>query len=138
MRAVIDTNVLISGMISNKGAPAVVVDAWIEKRFTPVVSKAIIEEYFEVVTRDKFNGIGSVEERINFIKLLLYSAEVVVPQKRFEVIKADSADDKFIECAVEGSAKRIVAGDAHLLHVGTFIDIEIVTPRFFIEELSQR
>ncbi len=43
MRAVIDTNVLISGFISRESYPAKLVDSWIEKRFEPVVSEEIIK-----------------------------------------------------------------------------------------------
>lgn len=71
MRAVIDTNVLISGFISSKSFPAKVLDFWVLDKFEPVVSSDIIKEYSVVLTRDKFSVLGSIEERLNLLDMFL-------------------------------------------------------------------
>ena len=78
MRAVIDTNILISGFISSKSYPAKVVDLWVTGNFEPVVSKEIIAEYSVVLIRDKFSVLGSVEQRLDLLTRLLSLPNVVL------------------------------------------------------------
>jgi|GEM_PF-3016707 len=44
LRVVIDTNVIVSGILSRKGAPAEVLNAWRERRFLLLSSSAIVAE----------------------------------------------------------------------------------------------
>ena len=71
MRAVIDTNILISGFISKRSYPAKVLDYWILNKISPVVSREIVEEYANVLARDKFSVLGSTEERLNLLHRIL-------------------------------------------------------------------
>jgi len=71
MRAVIDTSVLISGMLSKKSYPAKVLDAWIFGKFKPVVSPDLVKEYADVLVRDKFAALGTAEERIELLERIL-------------------------------------------------------------------
>lgn len=89
MRAVIDTNVLISGFISRESYPAKLVDGWVEKRFEPVVSEEIIREYREVFARDRFSALGSVKERLKLLGTLLSFEHVVLvnPRERICMVK---------------------------------------------------
>lgn len=65
MRAVIDTNVLVSGLLSRRNYPARVLDAWVFNQFTPVVSPDLAKEYASVLAREKFNSLGPVEKRLH-------------------------------------------------------------------------
>lgn len=51
LKAVLDTNVLVSALISPNGTPAQLINAWREKKFELVVSPAILEELAEVLQR---------------------------------------------------------------------------------------
>jgi uncharacterized protein len=51
------------------------------------------------------------------------------------VIQDDPPDNRYLECAVEGGAAYLVSGDRLLLALGTFQDIQIVSPRVFLEAL---
>jgi len=42
----------------------------------------------------------------------------------------------FLVCAVEGKADFIISGDNHLLDVGTYQGIQILTPREFVKQLK--
>ena len=53
--AVIDTNVLVSALINRKGIPAKVIRYIFENKLIPIFNEEIIEEYEEVLHRDKFN-----------------------------------------------------------------------------------
>jgi predicted nucleic acid-binding protein len=68
---------------------------------------------------------------------LFHKAEFVVPQERIRVVQADPSDNIFLEAAVAGGADWIVSGDkAHLLPIGEFRRIPIVSPRKFMEWLQ--
>ena len=68
---------------------------------------------------------------------LLQNAEFVTPEEKIVVIVADPTDNKFLEAAVVGKVNYIVSGDGHLLDLGSFRDIPIITARDFIELLKQ-
>lgn len=138
MRAVIDTNVLISGFISRESYPAKLVDGWIEKRFEPVVSEEIIKEYREVFARDRFSALGSVEERLKLLGTLLSFEHVVLvnPQERICMVKDDPRDDIFLECAAAGECEFIISGDQHLLKLKQYKNIKVITAKEFIELLK--
>ena len=57
MRVVVDTNVLISGLISAHGPPAIVVDGWIEGTFEVAVSPPTITEYLGVFLARSLTGL---------------------------------------------------------------------------------
>ena len=138
MRAVIDTNVLISGLISKAGFPAKVVDAWVARKFQPVVSEKVIEEYSTVLTRDKFSSLGTVEERLNLLNMLLSFEHVVLAssQEKINVIQDDPQDNIFLECAVAGGCKLVVSGDRHLLQLKSYKNIKITTAIDFMLALG--
>lgn len=138
MRAVIDTNVLISGFISRESYPAKLVDGWVEKRFEPVVSEEIIKEYREVFARDRFSALGSVEERLKLLGTLLSFEHVVLvnPQERICMVKDDPRDDIFLECAAAGECEFIISGDQHLLKLKQYKNIKVITAKEFIELLK--
>jgi predicted nucleic acid-binding protein len=50
-----------------------------------------------------------------------------------EPVCSDPEDDKFLACAVAGSAEYIITGDGHLLKVSKYGNVEIVNPRWFLE-----
>jgi hypothetical protein len=97
MLAVIDTNVLISGFISNKSFPAKVLDFWVLDKFKPVVSSEIIKEYSAVLIRNKFSVLGSIEERLDLLGRLLSFDQVILvnPQQKINAIKDDPRDNIF-------------------------------------------
>ena len=112
-KIVIDTNVLVSGLLFS-GPPGELVRLWKKRIIRPFCSKEIVDEYLRVLAYPKFN---LSESEIDFIlthEILPYFDVIIVkPGKSF--VAADPADDKFIWCALAGRAKAIVSGDAHLL-----------------------
>ncbi len=49
----------------------------------------------------------------------------------------DPDDNEFLECALAGGADYIVSGDAHLLDIGQYDGIQLVTPAAFLVVLDQ-
>ena len=138
MRAVIDTNILISGFISKRSYPAKVLDYWILNKISPVVSREIVEEYANVLARDKFSVLGSTEERLNLLHRILSLDWVVFvyPQQKIDVIKDAPKDNIFLECAIEGNCEFVVSGDQHLLQLKEYRNIKIIKAEEFINLLE--
>ena len=67
----------------------------------------------------------------------LAESSVLVEGKQHLQICRDPADDKFVVAALEGKADYIVTGDADPLDLGKYQDIEIVTPRQFLQALHR-
>jgi hypothetical protein len=135
MRVVLDTNVLISGILIPNGPPGMVVDLWAKGRLTVVISQSLLEEYLEVLLRPKFNKVGTINERQGIIEqfLDLENTVLVSPDFQLNVIENDPDDNRVLECALEGGVQYIVSGDEHLLALKEFQGIIIASPAEFIE-----
>ena len=139
-RAVIDTNVLISGIISERGAPSRVINMARDNRFTLVTSPTLIGEFISTSGHPHITGkykqiIEQIDAIVNF---LLLAAEVVDGIPKEKVIVDDPADDAVLACAIEGKAEFIVSGDSHLLNLKEYQGIKIVAAKQFLEILEAK
>lgn len=132
MRVVLDTNVLVSAMLG--GVAQMVLDHWQAGAFELVVTTEIVQEYLKVLRRPKF---GLPLDVINNIGAYVYHKAIfVMPSKRINVIVADPTDNRFLEAAIGGGATVVVSGDQHLLDLGAFRNVRIVTVREFLDILE--
>jgi uncharacterized protein len=134
MRVVLDANIYISALISDKGNPAKIIKGWLAGEFEIVVSPAIIEEILRVSGYERIlRKYASVREnRLEFVALLSEQAVWTEPPKVLSVVAADESDNRYIECAISGNAQYIVTGDDHLLELGSYRAVAIVLPAAFI------
>jgi putative PIN family toxin of toxin-antitoxin system len=135
MRAVLDTNVLISGVIAT-GVPHEILLSGFNKEYQLVVSVPTLTEFRDTLLKypDRFHMDESeVQTEVETIR---YFAEFVDPQEDITVVDNDPDDDKFLEAAVAGNVDYLVSGDSHLLSIDSFRDIDIVEPRTFYEQLD--
>lgn len=120
-RLVLDTNVYISAY-GFGGKPATLLRAVIEGTFELVVSPTILAE----VADKLYDVLGFDDDHVrDAIAQLVRIAEVVRPEMHLHVI-ADEADNRVLECALEGAADAIVSGDRHLLELGAYDGIQIL------------
>lgn len=112
MRAVLDTNVFVSGLFWT-GTPGRLLEAWSDGRWSLVVSREIIEEYFEVCG-ELAGKHPSVNPRPT-LDLVTSRAELCEPSSLPQGVCRDSDDDKFIACALGGAVDVVVTGDKDLL-----------------------
>lgn len=124
MIATLDTNVLVSAAAFGR-IPRTVVEAAACGRFTMALSAAILDEYRGVLNRTKF----AVDER---------RTELLVSEIReiSMVVEDDPDDNAILQCAVESGSDYIVSGDRHLLSIGRFEGIEILSARAFLNVLE--
>ncbi|MSV35584.1 MAG: putative toxin-antitoxin system toxin component, PIN family [Bryobacterales bacterium] len=109
IKVVIDTNVLVSGIMTKRGAKADVLDLVSAGRRLWCVSEPIVEEYLGVLARPRFRSLdaGRVQHVIACIEL----AELVVPTMTLAVSR-DGPDNRFLECAEVAGAEYLVTGNA--------------------------
>jgi putative PIN family toxin of toxin-antitoxin system len=123
-RAVLDTNVLVSAIISD-GKSREFLKKAIAKQYSIVMSDLSIKELINVMRRPKFHI--SEDELQRTILALIRTAEVVNVKTKIKAVKEDPKDDMIIETAIDGCADIIVTGDSHLLALTTFEGIKIIT-----------
>lgn len=138
VRAVLDTNVLVSGLVAEQGPPRQVLDAWLEGRFTLVTSLYLVEELTHVLSYPRIaEHLRLDEEEVKAILVaLLAQAEVTSGQLHLPGVTRDPKDDAVVACAKEGEADYIVSGDQDLLVLGEYEGTQVVTPRQFAEILA--
>jgi putative PIN family toxin of toxin-antitoxin system len=137
MRAVVDTNVLVSGLIKPGGAVGPIVDALREGRFLHLYSRATLDELVDVLARpwlkEKY-GIRDVDVEA-FLKLVLLRGEEATPGRAIRRC-CDPKDDKFLELAVSGRADVLVTGDEDLRSLDPVEGVRILSPARFLDRLA--
>ena len=138
LRVVIDTNVLVSSVISKKGAPAVLIQAWSDRLFDLVTSEAIIAEIGRVLSEPRLKQVFNIsDDRIARLVELLRKGSILVPGSAAVAgaVPADPSDEMFLAAALDGNADVIISGDKDLLKIETFRGIAIITPRQFLDRI---
>ena len=131
MRVVLDTNTLVSALLSPHGPPSRLLDDARAQVFELCSSPVLVAELLDVVSREKFakrlaaaglTPIGIVGE----IRRL---ATMATPTDVPRVVADDPDDDHVLACALAAQTDLIVSGDKHLLKLGgQYQGIAIVTP----------
>jgi putative PIN family toxin of toxin-antitoxin system len=132
MRAIVDTNVFVSGIFW-KGPPHRILVAWQAGRFKLVVSSSILEEYRRVLAELAVKYPGVQCGRL--LELVELNAEIVSPIVFARPVCTDPDDDKFLGAAIAGGVGHIVSGDKALLKLNGYKDLQIIKPQFFLKEI---
>ena len=139
-RAVLDTNVIVSSVLSKRGAPFHLMEAWHTSRFIFVTSEDIIKEVGRVLSEPRLKETFHItEQRINrIIETLSLDAVLAYGNANASgAVPDDPSDEMFLVAALNGNASTIVSGDKHLLDLGTFRAITILRPRQFLYQLEE-
>lgn len=120
MRVVLDTNTLISGVISAGGPPRRLLDGARAQVFDMCSSTVLLAELLDVLSREKFAARLSQAglTPLNIVGELRRMAHMVAPVHVPRVIENDPDDDHVVACAVAAQADFIVSGDKHLHSLG--------------------
>lgn len=131
-KVVIDTNVFISGF-GWDGKPEAVIDLLESGAISNFITLRIFEELKRVVSYPKLKFSSSLQTKIT--EFVFSYSRFINSGKPVSVIDEDPDDNKFIECALSAHASFIISGDPHLLALGQYENIIIVTPAQFLERL---
>jgi putative PIN family toxin of toxin-antitoxin system len=134
MRVVLDTNVLVSALISPFGNEAQALDAVQKGRIIPCLSPSILMEYAEVLARPKF---GFARDEIDGLIGLLKSKGLLFEPASAAGASPDSGDDHFIACALEARAELIVTGNKRHFPAEACGRAKVVSARELVEILKE-
>jgi uncharacterized protein len=132
VRAVIDTNVLVSALIHD-GKPRKLLVELLD-RHTVILSRQMLAELADVAGRDKFPVTSVQVER--FLLSLVRIAKIVPDNALFKEVAKDPDDDVVLNAAYAGKADYIVTGDKHLLTLNNFKKTKIVTVNQMLDILT--
>jgi putative PIN family toxin of toxin-antitoxin system len=138
MRAVLDTNVIVSATLTEGGNEHRVVRAWGRGQFDLVFSPATLEELGRAIMYArlrKYRWMNDAEV-ITLLEALAHGSELVPGTLAIKASR-DPDDDKFLIAAIEGQAEYLVTGDRDLLELGRYHEVRIVTPRAFLAALRR-
>lgn len=135
IRATLDTNVLASGIVSERTAPGQLLAQWRAGRFELVVSEAILVELDRALRRAYFATRVATERRVEYLASLQRRAEQIPDVPVIPRVATHSEDDLILATAAAGQVHYLVTGDRQLLRLERYREVEIVSPRAFLSLL---
>jgi len=136
VKVVIDTNVLVSAVISKDSSPADVVRLAILGEIENYTSEDILAEVERILNSEKVLQRIRREHKDDIIRIYRLISIKVSPKIRVNVIERDPSDNKFLEAALEAKADFIITGDHHLLELREFRGVKILSPSDFLKLLQ--
>lgn len=131
--AVIDTNVLVSSMLKGTSIPGIIVDKAINGPIVPLLNNEILEEYEEVLLRNKF---GFEEEDVRTLINELRKRAIYLDRTMVDEVFEDPDDVVFYEIVMTART----AVDAYLITGNKKhfpIKSYVVTPREMLEIIGE-
>lgn len=128
-RVVIDTNVLVSCLLF-RGHLSYLRDLWVQRKITPILSKATFDEFRQVLAYPKFALTPQEIRAIIDIEILPYF-DVVETEVSSNGLCRGPHDEKSLTLAQQGSADYLTTGDQDLLVLHDVVSFRIVTPKVF-------
>lgn len=135
MRAVFDTNVVVSVLVLATGRVAWLRDVWQADQVVPVVGRDTVRELVRVLEYPKF--ALSVEDREELLAACLPYAETVMgPVPACHGTRCrDPHDQKLIDLAVAAGVDALVTGDPDLKDLAGVLAVTVLTPAQLREKL---
>jgi uncharacterized protein len=134
LRAVLDANVFVSAAIHPGGPPGRIIERFLgADGFTLVLSEAIVREVLRALEYPRVRRYvrHDLDPALWFEDLVVL-AELVSGTVQVSGVSEDPDDDKYLAAAIAGRASFVVSGDPHLLMVGEYEGVRIITPRSFL------
>ncbi len=128
LRAVLDTNTVVSAPLFSRGRVAWLRAAWQQGLLIPVVSRGTVEELLRVLAYPKFN-LSAQEKHELLADYLPFAETVAIPSDPPAVPRCrDPHHEKFLELAVAAGADVLVSGDSDILALSPDFPVPIVSP----------
>ena len=134
LKLVIDTNILISAVLSSQGAPAKLVQSALSQHRL-VFSQATFDELRTRIYRPKFDRYISLEDRERLLRDFNACAVWVETGEPGQYCR-DRDDDHFIEAALKAQADYLVSGDKDLLEAPPVQGLHVVSVHQALETLD--
>ena len=139
IRAVFDTNVLVSYLLVHRPPISTLIDVHLAAgRFVLLTAPALLQELDRVLRYPRLHRYYDAAARVRFIALVAALSELVELPDEIPSISRDPDDDRVIACAVVGNADVIVSGDKDLLDLDQAGTRPILTAAEFLVQLEDR
>lgn len=136
MRAVLDVNVIISALLSGRGAPAGALRAWLHGEFELVVSPALLTELERALAYPKLSDRISAIDTEELLALLSRSAVLFDDLPGPPPVPSTDPDDDYVISLAADARAVIVSGDHHLTDLAG--QMPVYTPAQFLELLAEQ
>lgn len=136
MRAVLDPNVIISGLLSPTGNAARLLKAWDRGEFELIASAALLEELQRALVYPKLRRHISEREAAPVVRWLTESATIASDPAAPPLIHSDDPGDDYLIALAASRQTILVSGDKHLLDLAD--RIPVLEPALFLKHLSER
>jgi putative PIN family toxin of toxin-antitoxin system len=133
VRIVLDTNVLVSGLLSSKGAPARVLTLALAGELTLLFDERVLEEYREVLSRPHFQIAKAEADEV--LRQVETDGERVVAAA-IDATLPDPDDLPFIEVAIAGRADALITGNTR--HFPARLGVVVLSPRALLDRLDSK
>ena len=135
LRAVLDTNILVSALISPNGTPAKIIAAWRDAAFDLATSYPLLDELATTLARPKLSQRYRITARdIGDVLILFRKMALVVSVKELpRVLLSDPADLVVLATAIESESSYLVTGDRELLNLHRHGSVRIVRASEFLD-----
>lgn len=131
-RLVLDTNLLVSGMLFRGSTPRKAIDKALNEGLL-LASRETLAELLEVFQNPKFDRAARLELRESLVREYALRCRIVSIHSTIRACR-DPRDNKFLELAVDGQADLILTGDRDLLALHPFRGIPVITPTQYLSE----
>lgn len=128
----LDTNVLVSGVLSPHGPPAAILRAVLLERVIVCFDERILSEYREVLMRGRF---GFDTELVNDLLDFIEAAGEPTLAAPLKLQLPDQGDAMFVEVASAAEADFLVTGNIKHFPARQRRGIAVLTPRVFVDRL---
>ncbi len=137
IKAVLDTNVLVSAILRPFGKPAQILEQQ-PSRFELFLLQEILAETLGVLQRKRIQKKDPLTPQIieAFILRLRTASIIVIVQNVENVITTDPPDNVVLACAVQSNADYLVSGNLHFINLKEHRSVKMVTPAQFLEILK--
>jgi len=134
VRAVLDPNVLISGALSSRGAPADVLRAFEAGEFELIASASLIDELARALAYPKLRRHIPEADAAELLRWVADAATLVIDPQTDPPVRSRDPDDDYLVALASAHRAALVSGDKHLLALEQ--QIPVFTPRAFLTLLA--
>ncbi len=133
-KVVLDLNVLIAALLSEKGSSYELVRLCASGKITGYTSKTMMGKFKEVIQRDYKVPLEHAEQ---MAEVFLQFLKLVEPDLKLQVVTQDDEDNRIVECAVYSNADYLALWDPHLTEIREFQGIKMMNPGKLLSELKE-
>jgi putative PIN family toxin of toxin-antitoxin system len=128
-KIILDTNVVISGLLNGKGIPGKILHNIVLEGLVEIcISQTIMEEYRDVLSRDKFSKIPGFKTNAGVVLDFIEEFALYFEPSEHITLLRDPDDDYFLDLASTSNADYLITGNTNNFTIKSYGSTTIVTP----------